>query len=65
MGARQPVIRLLAGMLTVAAFLGGCADPARNLYEGVKARNESQRTPIERATKPVPDYDEYRKERDR
>jgi hypothetical protein len=44
----------------------GCADPARNLYEGIQMRNESLKTPEERATSPrPPEYDEYKKERDK
>lgn len=52
---------------TVAMLLGlalaGCADPERNLYEGIKANNDAQRTPYERAISPAPSYDQYKKER--
>ncbi len=44
--------------------LTACADPARNLYEGIKANNEAKRTPNERAVSPAPSYDTYRKERE-
>ncbi|MBU1213602.1 MAG: hypothetical protein KKA63_00035 [Gammaproteobacteria bacterium] len=51
------VIALLA-LLALAA----CADPARNLYEGIRQHNDAQRTPVERATNPAPSYDAYKKE---
>lgn len=44
--------------------LVGCADPARNLYEGIKANNDAKRTPTERAVTPTPSYDQYKKERE-
>lgn len=47
--------------LSVLLLLAGCADPARNLYEGIKQGNDAKRTPQERATQPAPDYDSYRK----
>jgi len=52
-------------MRSIALFalllLSGCADPARNLYEGIKQREDAKRTPMERATQPAPDYDSYQK----
>jgi hypothetical protein len=56
-------MRYLIAILAAAA-LTACADPARNLYEGIKASNDAKRTPNERAASPAPGYDEYRKERD-
>jgi len=53
---------LLASLMLVT--LAGCADPARNLYEGIKSSNDAKRTPDERAISPTPGYDEYKKERD-
>jgi hypothetical protein len=47
--------------LSVLLLLAGCADPAHNLYEGIKQSNDAKRTPLERATQPAPDYDSYRK----
>jgi hypothetical protein len=41
--------------------LTGCADPARNLYEGIKQNNDARRTPMERSIQPAPDYDTYHK----
>lgn len=46
-------------------MLVGCADPARNLYEGIKANNDAKRTPNERAVTPAPSYDTYQKELDK
>jgi len=43
----------------VLLLLAGCADPARNLYEGIRSNNEAQRAPDERAAQPSPDYDSY------
>jgi len=46
-------------------MLSACgADPARNLYEGIKSSNDAKRTPNERAMTPAPSYDEYKKERE-
>ena len=49
--------------LCMALTLSACADPERNLYEGVRSSNDAQRTPNERAMTPTPGYDEYKKER--
>ncbi len=46
-------------------MLVGCADPARNLYDGIKANNDAKRTPSEQATTPAPSYDAYQKELER
>lgn len=46
-------------------MLVGCADPARNLYEGIKANNDAKRTPNEQAVTPAPSYDTYQKELER
>ena len=54
-------MRLLA--LSALLLLAGCADPARNLYEGIKQSNDAKRTPMERAMTPAPDYEQYRKDR--
>ncbi len=56
---KSSALILLAGIA-----LAACSDPYRNLYEGIKANNDAQRTPQERAMKPVPGYDEYKQERD-
>jgi hypothetical protein len=53
----------LSGLLALL-MLAGCADPARNLYEGIQSQRDAARTPMERATTPAPSYDAYRKERD-
>jgi hypothetical protein len=58
MGALAAV-RLVA--LSALLALAGCADPAHNLYEGIKQSSDAKRTPMERATQPAPDYDSYRK----
>ena len=46
-------------------MLVGCADPARNLYEGIKANNDAKRTPNKQAVTPAPSYDTYQKELER
>jgi hypothetical protein len=51
---------VLLAMLSLTA----CADPARNLYDGIKANNEAKKSPGERAMTPTPSYDEYKKERE-
>ncbi|GAB1234886.1 hypothetical protein [Ferrigenium sp. UT5] len=48
-------------LILSALLLTACANPARNLYEGIKQSNDAKRTPMERATQPTPDYDAYRK----
>jgi len=48
----------VAGLLALL-LLAACADPARNLYEGIRSNNEAQRTPAERAAQPSPDYDSH------
>jgi hypothetical protein len=53
---------LLAILATLA--LTACADPERNLYEGIKSSNEAKRSPNERAMTPAPSYDQYKKERE-
>jgi len=53
-------------LILVALWLTACAnDPYRNLYEGVRNNNEAKRTPSERAAKPTPSYDAYKKEREK
>lgn len=45
--------------------LAGCGnDPYRGMYDAVKSRNESTRTPTERSVTPTPSYDQYKKERE-
>lgn len=56
-------MRYLIAILAAAA-LTACADPSRNLYEGIKASNDAKRTPNERAVSPAPGYDSYKKERE-
>lgn len=56
-------MRHLTAILAALA-LTACADPARNLYEGIKTSNEAKRSPSERAMTPPPSYDEYKKERE-
>lgn len=52
-------------LLLSVLVLSACADPARNLYEGIKSNNDARRTPGERAITPAPSYDEYKKEREK
>ena len=54
----------IACALLAAMLLAACDDPYRSLYDGIKNRNESKRTPLERANSPVPSYDQYKRERD-
>ena len=56
-------MRYLIAILAALA-LTACENPARNLYEGIKASNDAKRTPNERAMTPAPSYDAYRKERE-
>jgi hypothetical protein len=50
--------------LLVPLLLAACGDPSRNLYDGIQNNNDAKRSPTERAMKPTPSYDEYKKERE-
>jgi hypothetical protein len=67
MGESQILIgetmRYLPAALAILA-LTACADPERNLYDGIKSNSEANRSPNERAMNPAPSYDEYKKERE-
>ncbi|GAB4123833.1 MAG: hypothetical protein Fur0040_05400 [Sideroxydans sp.] len=39
-------------VLLALLVLAGCADPARNLYEGIQSQRDAARTPMERAAPP-------------
>jgi hypothetical protein len=47
--------------LLALLLLAGCADPAHNLYVGIRQSNDAKRTPQDRAMQPAPDHDSYRK----
>lgn len=51
-------------VLLALLLLTACADPTRNLYDGIKANNDARRSPNERAMTPAPGYDEYKRERE-
>ncbi len=51
-------------LILLPLLLASCADPARNLYQGIQSQQEAQRTPQERALSPAPSYDQYKQERD-
>ncbi|MBU1424155.1 MAG: hypothetical protein KKH12_05010 [Gammaproteobacteria bacterium] len=51
-------------MLLTVLWLAACADPYRNLYDGIQTNNDAKRSPTERAISPAPSYDEYKKERE-
>lgn len=47
-------------------LLGGCTaqELSRNVYEGSRVHNESLRAdPLDKASTPVPDFDQYDRER--
>ena len=53
-------------LAAVTVILAGCStqDISRNLYEGIRLHNESQRgTPREGPPGPTPTYDEYERGR--
>ena len=45
--------------------LAGCANPTRNVYEGLQGQSRSQLPPSEAAARPGVVYDDYEKERSR
>jgi hypothetical protein len=51
-------------LLLAALALSACADPARNLYDGIRANNDAKKSTSDRAMNPAPSYDEYKKERE-
>ena len=58
-------VLLLATVIT-AVIAGGCTNQeiSRNIYEGARAYQESQRgTPREQSGAPLPSYDQYERER--
>lgn len=54
------VVVAAAGLLVSVA---GCADPARNVYEGVRTSGDATRSPVEKATQPSQSYEDYERER--
>lgn len=52
-------------LLFIFLALSGCSNNAqRALYEGIQTQNEINKSPAERALKPTPSYETYRKERE-
>jgi len=51
--------------LLAALAVGGCTTEqvARNVYEGVRARDEARQTPMERSLKPSVSHEAYERER--
>lgn len=60
MNASCGSVLLVAALASVVA---GCADTARNVYEGKRASDTLMQTPMERATQPVRSHEEYERER--
>lgn len=56
-----PVVRAIPAFVLVA--IAGCAEPSRNLYEGIRTRDDAMRAPVEKATQPSQSYDNYEKQR--
>lgn len=54
-------------LLAIVAFvpLFGCADFCRNIYDGMRARNEALRHPAGDNRPAMPDYDAYQREREK
>jgi hypothetical protein len=52
---------ILMALLTLA----GCANPTRNVYDGLQGQSRSQLPPSEAAARPGIVYDDYEKERSR
>jgi|GEM_PF-3657262 len=50
-------------VLGAAWALAGCADASRNLYEGLRQHRQIDPNATQPAT-PVPDYGQYRRERE-
>lgn len=57
--------KILLALLATLSLAACTDDPYRSLYDGIRNRNESKKTPIERANSPSPSYDEYKRERDK
>ncbi|MBI5919074.1 MAG: hypothetical protein HY849_06850 [Nitrosomonadales bacterium] len=55
----------LSGAIALLGVLAGCADdPYRNVYEGIRQHRDAEHAPRERAMKPAPSYDNYKRERE-
>lgn len=52
-------------LLPLLLVVAGCANPARNVYEGAQNRARSDVPPSEAAARPGVTYDDYEKERGR
>lgn len=53
----------VGGTGALLAAMAGCADPARNVYEGVRTSGDATRSPVEKATQPSQSYEDYEQER--
>ena len=58
-----PRAAAVCGAGALLAAMAGCADPARNVYEGVRSSGDATRSPVEKATQPSRSYEDYERER--
>jgi len=56
-----PVVLAIPAIVLVT--IAGCAEPSRNLYEGIRTRDDAMRGPVEKATHPSQPYENYEKQR--
>lgn len=55
----------LAGATALLGALTACSDdPYRDMYEGIRQQRDAEHAPRERAMKPSPSYDKYKRERE-
>ena len=52
-------------LVLLLAMMAGCANPARNVYDGAQNRARSDLPPSEAVSRPGVTYDDYEKERSR
>ena len=55
--------RIASLLLVGVGALAGCADTARNVYEGKRTSDTILQTPMERATQPIRSHEDYERER--
>ncbi|MGA7178703.1 MAG: hypothetical protein WBX11_03815 [Thiobacillaceae bacterium] len=57
--------RCFVSVILAVVLLAGCADFCRDMYDGIRARNEALRHPAGDERPPMPDYDSYQREREK
>jgi hypothetical protein len=62
---KTPRFRHVLVLMVAFMPLYGCADFCRDIYDGIRNRNEALRHPAGDNRPAMPDYDAYQRERDK